>query len=69
MVYFLIIIWSIFQLVYTDVLAKGSQEGVRASVTDLINGLKDTRVLFSREGRMPPNVSTENIRAFNLLNS
>lgn len=48
-----------------DVLAAGSPEDVRASVTKMLTEAKNrSRILASCGGGMPPNVSTENIRAF-----
>jgi uroporphyrinogen-III decarboxylase len=48
-----------------DVLAAGSPELVQKSVNEMISVLKDTlHVLPSCGGGMPPNVTTENIRAF-----
>lgn len=48
-----------------DVLARGNAEEVRKSTLDLLQGLKDpSRVIFSCGGGMPPEVTTENIRAF-----
>jgi uroporphyrinogen decarboxylase len=48
-----------------DVLARGSADEVRNSTRDLFQNLKDpARVIFSCGGGMPPEVSTENIRAF-----
>jgi uroporphyrinogen-III decarboxylase len=48
-----------------DVLAAGTAEDVHKAVRQLLDGLEDrSRVLFSCGGGMPPNVSSENIRAF-----
>ena len=48
-----------------DVLAAGTGEDVQNAALQLLEGLHDkSRVLFSCGGGMPPNVSTENIRAF-----
>ncbi len=48
-----------------DVLAAGTPEDVKQAAKELIDGLKDrSRVIFSCGGGMPPNVKTENIRAF-----
>ena len=48
-----------------DVLAAGSPADVTKAVKDLLGSLTDkSRVLLSCGGGMPPNVSTENIRAF-----
>ncbi|NQT24726.1 uroporphyrinogen decarboxylase [candidate division KSB1 bacterium] len=48
-----------------DVLAAGSPDDVKKATQDLLNGLEDkSRVLFSCGGGMPPNVSTENLKAF-----
>lgn len=48
-----------------DVLADGTPEEVMQSVAALAHGLEDkSRVIFSCGGGMPPNVSTENIKAF-----
>jgi uroporphyrinogen-III decarboxylase len=48
-----------------DVLAAGTVDDVQKAARQLLDGLKDrSRVLFSCGGGMPPNVSSENIRAF-----
>ena len=48
-----------------DVLAAGTAEDVQNAARQLLEGLRDkSRVLFSCGGGMPPNVSSENIRAF-----
>ena len=48
-----------------DVLAAGTAEDVSKAARQLLDGLEDrSRVLFSCGGGMPPNVSSENIRAF-----
>ena len=48
-----------------DVLANGSPEGVRESVVEMMESSGDTAsVIWSCGGGMPPDVPTENIRAF-----
>jgi uroporphyrinogen decarboxylase len=48
-----------------DVLANGSPEEVRKSVTEMMESAGDTkRVIWSCGGGMPPDVPTENIQAF-----
>ena len=48
-----------------DVLAQGTPEEVLGSVSGLMDSLEDrSRVILSCGGGMPPQVSTENIRAF-----
>jgi len=48
-----------------DVLANGTVDDVRKSVTDVIDSLEDkSKILFSCGGGMPPGVPTENIEAF-----
>jgi uroporphyrinogen decarboxylase len=48
-----------------DCLAAGTPEQVRSSMEELLKSLPDAgRVILSCGGGMPPNVSTENIRAF-----
>lgn len=48
-----------------DVLAQGSPDDVRQSVSELIEALPDRRrVMLSCGGGMPPDVPTENVRAF-----
>jgi uroporphyrinogen-III decarboxylase len=48
-----------------DVLAKGTPDEITGTVRQLLDGTPDkTRLLLSCGGGMPPNVSTENIRAF-----
>ena len=48
-----------------DVLANGTDDDVRKSVTDLIDSLEDkSRVILSCGGGMPPCVPTENIETF-----
>jgi len=48
-----------------DVMARGSAEDVKKATLNLIKDLKDpSRIIFSCGGGMPPEVSTENIRAF-----
>lgn len=48
-----------------DVLASGSPEDVQASVSEMMASAGDTRrVIWSCGGGMPPDVPTENIRAF-----
>jgi uroporphyrinogen decarboxylase len=47
-----------------DVLAEGSPEDVKRSVTELLNGLEDkSRLVVSCGGGMPPNAPTANIKA------
>lgn len=48
-----------------DVLAQGSIDDIKKSVKDLITSLKDpSRIILSCGGGMPPDVSTEQIKAF-----
>ncbi|MBN1694134.1 uroporphyrinogen decarboxylase family protein [candidate division WOR-3 bacterium] len=48
-----------------DVLARGGPDEVKESVEKLMNSLEDkTRVILSCGGGMPPDVSSENIKAF-----
>jgi len=48
-----------------DVLAAGTPEQVYNTTVELINSLEDkTRIIMSCGGGMPPEVSTENIKAF-----
>jgi uroporphyrinogen decarboxylase len=48
-----------------DVLARGTEEEIAASVRKLMDGLKDTsHVIFSCGGGMPPGVTTAQVRAF-----
>jgi uroporphyrinogen decarboxylase len=48
-----------------DVLAAGTPEQVYNTTVELINSLKDkTRIIMPCGGGMPPEVSTENIKAF-----
>ncbi len=48
-----------------DVLAKGSVDDVKDSVSKLIDSLEDkSRIILSCGGGMPPNVPSENINAF-----
>jgi uroporphyrinogen decarboxylase len=48
-----------------DVLAAGTPEDIERVAREMISGLKDPlRILPSCGGGMPPNVTTENIRAF-----
>jgi uroporphyrinogen-III decarboxylase len=48
-----------------DVLANGSEDTIRSEVKDLIDSLEnETRVIMFCGGGMPPDVTTENIRAF-----
>jgi len=48
-----------------DVLASGTCEDVRASVTDTLESVGDkSRIVLSCGGGMPPDVSTENLEAF-----
>jgi uroporphyrinogen decarboxylase len=48
-----------------EVLADGSPEQVGEAVTEMKNSVDDlSRIILSCGGGMPPNVSTENIRAF-----
>ncbi len=48
-----------------DVLANGSPEGVRESVVEMMESAGDTSsVIWSCGGGIPPDVPTENIRAF-----
>jgi uroporphyrinogen decarboxylase len=48
-----------------DVLARGSEEEIRASANALRDKLEDpSRVIFSCGGGMPPGVTTAQIRAF-----
>jgi uroporphyrinogen-III decarboxylase len=48
-----------------DVLAAGNPDDVRRVTRELVDGLENkSHVLFSCGGGMPPNVSSENIRAF-----
>ncbi len=47
-----------------DVLASGTPENVKRSVTDMLHALEDhSRLMVSCGGGMPPGVPTENIRA------
>ncbi len=48
-----------------DVLAKGSPEDVQKAKQNLVNNLDDTNhIILSCGGGMPPDVSTENMKAF-----
>ena len=48
-----------------DVLAGGNAEDVKNAAIKLLNALEDkSRVIFSCGGGMPPDVSSENLRAF-----
>ena len=48
-----------------DVLARGGPDDVKGSVNRLMDSLEDkTRIIFSCGGGMPPDVSSENIKAF-----
>jgi uroporphyrinogen-III decarboxylase len=48
-----------------DVLAKGTPEDIEKITIDLLDSLEDkSRIVMSCGGGMPPNVSSENIRAF-----
>ncbi|MBL7115669.1 MAG: uroporphyrinogen decarboxylase family protein [Kiritimatiellae bacterium] len=48
-----------------DVLARGNKDDVRESVNNSLNSIDDqTRVILSCGGGMPPEVSTQNIKAF-----
>lgn len=48
-----------------DVLAAGTENDVRTGVKDMMSSVKDhSRIIWSCGGGMPPDVSTENIRAF-----
>ena len=48
-----------------DVLAQGSVDDVEAGLRSLFNDLDDrSRVIFSCGGGMPPDVSSENLKAF-----
>lgn len=48
-----------------DILSAGTEEDVRKGVTEMIDSVEDhTRIIWSCGGGMPPDVSTENIRAF-----
>jgi len=48
-----------------EVLAAGTPDDVQSSVTDAINSVDDkSRIILSCGGGMPPNVPTENIKAF-----
>jgi len=47
-----------------DVLAEGSPDDVREGVREMFRDIPDDRVLPSCGGGMPPEVPTENIRAF-----
>ncbi|MBN2763441.1 MAG: hypothetical protein JXR41_10145, partial [Bacteroidales bacterium] len=48
-----------------DVLAKGSVEDIRNAVTELVESLSDrSKVILSCGGGMPPEVTTEQVRAF-----
>lgn len=48
-----------------DVLARGTEEDIKASVHELMNKLEDpSRVLLSCGGGMPPDVTTGQIKAF-----
>lgn len=48
-----------------DVLASGSPAEVEESVRNMISSVSDhRRIIWSCGGGMPPDVSTENIRAF-----
>jgi uroporphyrinogen-III decarboxylase len=48
-----------------EVLARGTQEDVRAAVGQLLEHEQDrSRLIFSCAGGMPPGVSTENLQAF-----
>jgi uroporphyrinogen-III decarboxylase len=48
-----------------DVLAEGTPEDVVKATTDLLDSLEDkSRIIMSCGGGMPPDVSSENIRAF-----
>ncbi len=48
-----------------DVLAKGTSDEIKSAVTGLVTSLEDrSRVILSCGGGMPPEVSTEQIRAF-----
>jgi uroporphyrinogen-III decarboxylase len=48
-----------------DVLAAGSEKDVRAGVREMMSSIEDhSRIIWSCGGGMPPDVETENIRAF-----
>ncbi len=48
-----------------DVLASGTESDVRRGVKEMMNSVGDhSRIIWSCGGGMPPDVSTENIRAF-----
>lgn len=48
-----------------DVLAAGTPDDVRQGVQAMLDSIEDRRrIIYSCGGGMPPNVSTENIRAF-----
>jgi uroporphyrinogen decarboxylase len=48
-----------------DVLANGSADDVKKSVSNLVDSIEDkSRIILSCGGGMPPGVASENINAF-----
>jgi len=48
-----------------DVLAAGTENDIRTGVKEMMSSVNDhSRIIWSCGGGMPPDVSTENIRAF-----